>query len=159
MLVPSAWSSSLSITLSEKVTLHQQDLAEVCWSSTTWSVLTRAGCAMLSQGLVCGSSSLCNPALSAGSALSQENQGDLVAMCCSLRSVWEALPNRVCACLSTRGASPCPGNLNKITRGKREPAVPPDSSVWESTSKVWFVVCEKCLHLTAFHRKPVRVII
>lgn len=67
--------------------------------------------------------------------------------------------NRVCACLSTRGARPCPRSLNKITGGKREPAFPPDSSVWESTGKVWFVVCEKWLRLTAFHRKPVRVII
>lgn len=122
---------------------------------------TRTGCAMLSQALsvVCGSSFLCNPALSAGSALSQESQGDLGPTCCSRRSVCEAFPSPVCACLSTRGASPCPGSLNKITGGKREPAIPPDSSGWESTSKVWFVVCEKCLHLTAFHRKPVRVII
>lgn len=52
---------------------------------------------------------LCNPALSAGSALSQENQGDLGATCCSPRSVCEVLPNTVCACVSTRGARPCPG--------------------------------------------------
>lgn len=123
-----------------------------------WSDWTRAGCAMLSQSLACGSSSLCKPALSAGCSQSGE-PGDLGATCCSGRSVCETLPNPVCACLSTRGASPCPGSLNKITGGKREPAIPPDSSGWGSSGKVWFVVCEKCLHLTAFHRKPVRVII